>query len=404
MRFNYVFVVAGLLLLVSNGCVSNEKSGWTDTEIGDYSRVFYLNEVAGKLMYVGQKGGNYSVFYDGRKIGDYDFLYSLLEVDGKLAFTAKKGNDTLLVYDGKVIGSGYETVNGMLDQYEDISSKNPRQKLGYAAVKGGKSLLVYDGVEYGGEYDYVGRIVDPHKCDTGDSRTSHPAETRGFHRMVNGTGYYLQVEFTEVNGKPAYIAGKDGKEFVVYDGKELGKQYDGVAQPKGVGSKLAYVASMNNRTFMVFGEEGLGKEYDYTLFPMDVGGKLAYTAGKNGRYYIVYDGREVYEGSEDTPVGYTKEIDGKPAYFAMKDGNWTVFFDGKEYPTDLSWFKSVGRKIVYVTSEPDGPYNNKYGLIYDGKQIAKEYDANAGFDVENLDGKLVYVARRNGIWYLVREN
>jgi len=81
----------------------------------------------------------------------------------------------------------------------------------------------------------------------------------------------------EVNGKLAYQVVEGGKNFIVYDGKEIGKRYDFAGYPVEVNGKLAYVAKEGDKYFIVYdGKEG--KKYGEIMFPCEVNGKLAYMA------------------------------------------------------------------------------------------------------------------------------
>ncbi len=54
-----------------------------------------------------------------------------------------------------------------------------------------------------------------------------------------------------VGGKLAYIAFKDKKSFIVYNGKEIGKEYDNVEKPIDINGKLAYIATKDKKRFVV---------------------------------------------------------------------------------------------------------------------------------------------------------
>lgn len=69
---------------------------------------------------------------------------------------------------------------------------------------------------------------------------------------------YLTDEayLTEVGDKLAFAAEKDGKSFIVYDGKEFGP-------------------------------------YEFVGNPIDIGDKLTYIVWKDSKWVIIYDGKEV---------------------------------------------------------------------------------------------------------------
>jgi hypothetical protein len=66
-------------------------------------------------------------------------------------------------------------------------------------------------------------------------------------------GPYDKVGFLiDMNGKLAFEAVKDGKTFIVYDGWEIGREYDSASLPWYVNGKLAFVAKKEGKTFIVF--------------------------------------------------------------------------------------------------------------------------------------------------------
>ena len=91
----------------------------------------------------------------------------------------------------------------------------------------------------------------------------------------------------EVDGKLAYQVVEGGKNFIVYDGKEIGKRYDFAGYPVEVNGKLAYVAKKGDKEFIVYdGKES--NRYDEAGMPIAVNGKLVFIAMNNGKWYIVW--------------------------------------------------------------------------------------------------------------------
>lgn len=204
----------------------------------------------------------------------------------------------------------------------------------------------------------------------------------------------------------AYEATKEGKSFVVVDGKE-GKLYDRVSylafSPDS--QHFAYVAKEKGKYFAVVnGKEG--KAYDgvwgdifggLTFSPNSR--HLAYQAEKNGKRFMVVDAKEYgpYFMIDSSPVFSpdSKHL----AYVAWREGKAFMVVDNKEGPAygDIisgiispPVFSSDSKNIAYAVRK-EGKWvlviNNKESEVYD-------YDAIGGF-VFGPDNKqiIAYIAR-----------
>lgn len=197
-----------------------------------------------------------------------------------------------------------------------------------------------------------------------------------------------------INGTLAYIALKDGAQVIVYGGEEIGKKYSSVStvftEITDLNGKIGYIVSVDDndkrRSFIVYEGNEIGKEYDYVLQPAIVNGLLAYKAEKDGKWRIVYDGKEIYD-TLSFPVGF----EGKLAYTIIKNSKSLITHDGKETGQEYDNVGSpafVNGALAYLAKKDGREF-----IIYEGKEIGKEYDNVTSFAV--IDGKLVYMVEQN---------
>jgi hypothetical protein len=69
--------------------------------------------------------------------------------------------------------------------------------------------------------------------------------------VIKDLGYGAIYKVLEIGGKAAYSVKKGEKKFIVYDGKELGKEYDSAELPFVFNSKLAFFAKQGEKSFIV---------------------------------------------------------------------------------------------------------------------------------------------------------
>ncbi len=194
---------------------------------------------------------------------------------------------------------------------------------------------------------------------------------------------YDQIAFSGIiGGKPAYTVSLSGKSFILYDGKEIGREYESASSPVEIGGKLAYVASKDAKSFVVWGgNETEGRYFDVWSLG-DYNGKPIYVAGKEGKSVLVYGGQEM--GTQYDYVWDYRVIAGKIAY--------TASHSNETYISSAIRPRSSSVKGV-------SPYGVKNLVVYDGKEVGREY-----LDAENpleLDGKLVYVALKQDKKYVI---
>ena len=209
-----------------------------------------------------------------------------------------------------------------------------------------------------------------------------------------------------LNGKLAYEVQDKGDSYIVYDGKEIGREYDSVQSVVKIGEKLAFLAIKDRRSFIVYDGVELGKEYQSVQEPMNIGGDLGYRAQRyiNGvvSWYGVYKGKEITEeygtfSFDPLSADQLAVVDGKLAYVAQKGQSWFVVYDGApvgEKYGRSSLPKNINGKLAYTAITGEKVY-----VVYDGKEIGKEYDS-AG-DPTELNGKLAYFAQQGKNFFVV---
>ena len=288
----------------------------------------------------------------------------LINLGGKVAFwfIDKEKGVGRIFYDGKEIGKEYSQVG----EPADINGK-----IAFTATKNKKLVIVYDGKEYGEEYDTARS-----PANIGGKLTYLAAKNNVFFIVSDGKkvasdAYY---GFNEIDGNLAYDVVNENSIFIMYDGKEIGKQYDGAANPISINGKLAYraIERKGKKTFIVYDGKEYGKDYGFAVNPFWLNGKLGYIASTQEKgYFIVYDGKEITGDYSLSSEKMVRIVNGKIAYLANRKINGVVD----------PYYKSV--------------------IFYDGKYIGENYDKV--FDFIDVNGKLVYIAKKGKESFLVTE-
>ena len=369
-----------ILLIIFSGCVSNDQSqnavptthaisydsgtGFLEQPTG-YDNITTFTSVYGKLVYVASKNNKAVAVFDGSEHGaEYDTVIGPVWADGKIGYVASQNNKNFIVYDGKEIGRNYDAVIN----YFNIIGGQPL----YMAVKNGKSLVVHGDAEIGTEYDSVQNLRD-------------------------------------YNGKIAYIAWKDNKTFIMYDGAKTAEGYDSLEFLRDSRTEnLSYTASKGDKKFIFYNGELIGGDgFDDIVSPIFVNaeGKLSYGTMENGKMTITYGDQQIEDYVGMSLGGFFKEVNGKLAYsvsdintdsvkvFLVYDGQ-TVGV-GKRYD-EITNADIIGGNIAYIALNGD-----KRLLVYGDKETNLDYDNIT--NPQEIDGKLVFAAERNGTWYVVSE-
>ncbi|MBN2251259.1 MAG: hypothetical protein JW724_04220 [Candidatus Altiarchaeota archaeon] len=208
---------------------------------------------------------------------------------------------------------------------------------------------------------------------------------QGLTFSIEEVPYEDAYDFTDVGGKLAFIAAKDGETFVVYDGKVNAFE----AIPISINGKLAYYSY--DKAAIIYDGKEVGEEYYEVFYPAEVNGKLAYQVrAENGKLFIVYDGNEV--GREYEVVSPPRELDEKLAFFASAKGKSYIVYDGQEIPLEYDLggldFTAVNGKIAYIAG-----VDGKSFIVFDGKE-GRRYDGIIG--LTQIDGKITYAASTGG--------
>lgn len=212
--------------------------------------------------------------------------------------------------------------------------------------------------------------------------------------IIEETQYDKIGEIYSIDGKLAYEASSEGKEFVVYDGQEQGR-YDEVIPYtiKEIDKKIAYEAKDDGREFIVYdGKEQ--KRYDSVGLFAEVNNKVAYEAGEGESKFIVYDGVE-QKKHEKIPYQRLIGVDNKLAYIATEGDESFMVFGGveqKHYDSiDMYTVMNINEKLTYKTKK-DGKEIIVYGeeeFVYDNVYYLSSIDNILVYKVKNGDESFV---------------
>ncbi len=193
----------------------------------------------------------------------------------------------------------------------------------------------------------------------------------------------------DINGKPAVfaIANEYGEgPFVYYEGKHFGTEYILIRDVADVNGKLAFTAIKKDETadgggrYVIYydGKE-YGTEYFDALFPFELDGKLTFLATKNFPKDTVV---QLQEDGMLTEPPLTNEIGADATY--IYDQNNTVVHKITGALRDHSkYFDSI--PIQFYSYNLDNPYK----LVYKGQEVNHGYKALQ--DAAEINGKLAYI-------------
>ncbi|GEM_PF-6250689 len=351
--------------------INSETKSFVDLiEIGkEYDEATNPVEIAGKLAYYAEQDGKDFIVYDGQEIGkQYANImdFSLMDIGGQLSFIAYKENwkSPVVYWGGQELGGQYNHISVLTsinnlpafvasnDQAQFIvyngdevirMDKNQRIAIlkeinhkiaykieslvthedGFGSYEG---FIVYDGQEIGKEYRNVDDFIDVNGKLCFIARRTD-GKWVVVYEGKESKPYDFITGLREINNKPAFRASNDEKgvitprKFIVYDGQEIGKQYDSIeiSAPIEVDNKLAF--EIDNA--VIYDGQEIGKQYTLIFHPLNINGKLAFVAHKVAPYpkiqqeIIYYEGKELgleYD-SVDNPIG----VAGKLAFVATKD-------------------------------------------------------------------------------------
>ena len=217
------------------------------------------------------------------------------------------------------------------------------------------------------------------RSDISENQGTKPAENQiNPVQELSGKEYGRIDHLMEINGKLAYYVAVDDKILLVYDGRELGKEYDGIDgvnmfSPENynyqtsVGGKIAYSVLKRGRRIIVYDGIEYGNNYSRVSDPLEVDGKLVYYSAEG----IIYDGRimEVPYDRVDSP--YVEN--GKLCYIGWKDTSGYVVCDGVADSSgyeEINTAKLIKGKMTFRVKKPG---QNGSFILYDGKEYGKGY-------------------------------
>lgn len=321
-----------------------------------YDRIENAVEIGGKIAYLANKNGKNIIIYDGKEIGtQYDRIssYNPLDIGGKLTYMAEKNGTTIIVHGGKEIGTQYDSVWYPIDIGGNLTYK-ARKDRNWSIVSNFKEMDakyqdIYFMMEIGGNLAFFAKNGSNYVAVNDGNEEIISSNAVGLmdiggkiaylapgpmnkqsvvHDGNRGNPYDSISHLADINGKPAYWVRNNYKLFIVYDGRELGAQYDNAEQTfTHINGTIAYTAFKDGAWFVVYGDKEMGKQYDYAGSPSNVSGRLAYIARKNNSAFFVYDGEEIGAGNNYDDVKDLIEVNGKKAYMAAKNGKWFIVME-----------------------------------------------------------------------------
>jgi Tol biopolymer transport system component len=257
----------------------------------------------------------------------------------------------------------------------------------YTAERGGKGFAVVDGVE-SGPYERVNAPAFRDYKDRGFVVAFNAARDGRQLFVVNGQEFAAddprgrELFFGEDAARPQEIV-RDGKHFVIWEGKEVGPFDDEIGtflhtEPRAGGGQVVTFEGKRGEKQIAVIDGVIGKPYDYVgeIYVSPGGAHTLYPARRgDNEAFIVFDGKE-------GPKYSNAEIEG---------------FDAKPFSPD-------GRHYAYTASREVGTDSKKFLVIADGKE-GRLYDYVADVTYTPDGAHLLYVAydRARGKSLLVRD-
>jgi hypothetical protein len=377
-----------------------DKSGLNEYFVVDgapitkkYKEVGMLRDINGKLAFIAQDGNNkYFVVYDGVEGKKYDDIRFLEKLDGRPVYCAanmiSEGEAELLI----IVGDQPIKTYNIKSLFEVNNFEVIEGKIMYSIMTIDKDMKKKYIVAYGDEIyegsddvmisfypidDKVVKVMQPKK---GKIQVSFGSFTSGVYDEPSEFGAAI------INGRVAFVAKRNGKEFMVnIDGTE-GKKYDFIRYLNNVNGSLVYIA------------KEVPADPRTELEKNNSSGKIFVPVDSLGAdQFVVKDGieGEKYEKIQtEYGIHGVEVINGRVAYVGIKkDGTPVLNVEGespKEFPRHfISHVKEINKKLAYVLvgkTEDIG----KAKVVYDGQE-GKKYD-----DIEKIidaNGKLVYLAK-----------
>jgi len=229
-----------------------------------------------------------------------------------------------------------------------------------------------------------------YRWKAGDGRQGYAINGR-IERYYDEVGEF--VSYTRDGTHYAYVAKKEGKESVVFDGT-AGPYFDKVVDPDltVTGRSYAYAAKSGEDAFIIFNERKIQNK-DYELItPPDIspdGQRLAYRAQKAGRWHYVIDEKEG-PAFDEVEEGYFSGDSRSFAYAARRGTKWVFVRDGHEGPPydEIGLYPESADEDIYTAKE-----KNLEFVVFHGKK-GLHYVEVGWPRVSPNGGKIAYEAKK----------
>ena len=320
---------------------THPETGFLENEIDISGEHIY--GVGEEIAYISGDGG-YNVVHGEQELSSFDEVFPpIVDVNGEPGYNALDGEEQVFM-----VGEDEKT---RYDPYTHIRNvKEIGNEVVYTKLTISDDIVkdMGDVQDHGDLIDYYGEKV---------------VETLMVGEEVVTDDYFQIENIVEIDGEIAFRALNDENNMVVVHGnEEIGEHSFVTDGPFEIGGNIVYLASESNSAYLMIDGE---KQENYRSVDMltDVGGQPAYTARESRYDFVVLGGEEKkrygipYEG-----INHLREINGNVFYIVEnRHEEEFVVFDGEE--------------------------GNRYDAI--------EY-------VEEINGKPVYRALKDGVWYIMR--
>lgn len=269
----------------------------------DFTHAKNPKNINGKLLYdvYDHEDKNYFFVYDGVVQNKYDRIFDPLEVDDVLAYKAWNNDKEIVVYGDK------EFIYDSVDNLKVVDNK-----LFYEATLDDNTFYVFDFIKYGKDYDYISNPIFI------DGKLAFFArDNEGSFYVYDNVEYGREYDgvtlgtFKIINGKEAYVAYNGLNQFIVYDGTVYGEEYNSIDNDfKEIKGKLTYRArkdgAARGKYILVFDGYEIGEEYETVSEFYEINNKLIFSVFDNDQFYIVYDGYKI--GEDYDRVDFIKDV------------------------------------------------------------------------------------------------
>ena len=237
-----------------------------------------------------------------------------------------------------------------------------------------------------------------------------------FNNKENGSYDRVQsIQFGPDGSKLIYLASKDGRKFVVVDGKESNK-YDGeltmfdMAVFSSGGTQTAYLFSnlIKAEGFVVVNDQIINNKelvYDWISSPQfsSDGSRFTYRASKDGKSFFVVDGKKYvacdvvdnFIFSPNSKNFIYLCVDEHQGRSIMNENGSIIRIDdeAKKVIRGLSWTHS--NEVVYVVENTRENRMISSSIVMNGKEIQTSYEYIFNLSFSSDGKRMIYKARKD---------